>query len=107
MGVLGAFRAEALAGVIASHTEDGVAVRDADIVRKPAHVRDRTPLCRVSLQTPLTEDMTLGDTIVSVKRFMGRGADDPETRRLGPYRFATDDGTSADPENAFPGKGRQ
>ncbi len=27
------------------------------------------------------------DTIVSVKRFMGRGADDPETRRLGPYRF--------------------
>jgi molecular chaperone HscA len=27
------------------------------------------------------------DTIVSVKRFMGRGADDPETRRLGPYEF--------------------
>lgn len=27
------------------------------------------------------------DTIVSVKRFMGRGADDPETRRLGTYRF--------------------
>jgi molecular chaperone HscA len=27
------------------------------------------------------------DTIVSVKRFMGRGADDPETRRLGPYAF--------------------
>jgi molecular chaperone HscA len=32
------------------------------------------------------------DTIVSVKRFMGRGADDPETRRLGPYRFAADRG---------------
>jgi len=32
------------------------------------------------------------DTILSVKRFMGRGADDPETRRLGPYRFATDQG---------------
>jgi len=32
------------------------------------------------------------DTIVSVKRFMGRGADDPETRRLGPYRFAADEG---------------
>jgi molecular chaperone HscA len=32
------------------------------------------------------------DTIVSVKRFMGRGADDAETRRLGPYRFATDQG---------------
>jgi molecular chaperone HscA len=33
-----------------------------------------------------------GDTIVSVKRFMGRGAADPETRRLGPYRFATSEG---------------
>src|SRR4051812_40098527 len=27
------------------------------------------------------------ETIVSVKRFMGRGATDPETRRLGPYEF--------------------
>ena len=27
------------------------------------------------------------DTIVSVKRFMGRGASDPETKRLGPYEF--------------------
>jgi molecular chaperone HscA len=27
------------------------------------------------------------DTIVSVKRFVGRGADDPETKRLGTYRF--------------------
>jgi molecular chaperone HscA len=27
------------------------------------------------------------DTIVSVKRFMGRGANDPETHRLGPYEF--------------------
>lgn len=32
------------------------------------------------------------DTLSSVKRYMGRGADDPETRRLGPYRFATDEG---------------
>jgi molecular chaperone HscA len=32
------------------------------------------------------------DTIASVKRFMGRGADDPETRRLGPYRFASEEG---------------
>jgi molecular chaperone HscA len=29
------------------------------------------------------------DVIVSVKRFMGRGADDPETRRLGPYEFVS------------------
>src|SRR5208282_1957085 len=27
------------------------------------------------------------ETIVSVKRFMGRGADDPETLKLGPYKF--------------------
>ncbi|MBX3227454.1 MAG: Fe-S protein assembly chaperone HscA [Labilithrix sp.] len=27
------------------------------------------------------------ETIVSVKRFMGRGGDDPETQRLGPYAF--------------------
>jgi molecular chaperone HscA len=27
------------------------------------------------------------DTIVSVKRFMGRGGDDAETKRLGPYAF--------------------
>lgn len=32
------------------------------------------------------------DTIVSVKRFMGRGADDPEVLKLGPYRFATNEG---------------
>lgn len=30
------------------------------------------------------------ETIVSVKRFMGRSADDPETRRLGPYAFASE-----------------
>ena len=29
------------------------------------------------------------DTIVSVKRFMGRGADDAETRRMGPYEFVS------------------
>lgn len=32
------------------------------------------------------------DTIASVKRFMGRGASDPETRALGAYRFATAEG---------------
>ena len=29
------------------------------------------------------------DTIVSAKRFMGKGADDPETQRLGTFDFAT------------------
>ncbi|MCI0572920.1 MAG: Fe-S protein assembly chaperone HscA [Myxococcaceae bacterium] len=32
------------------------------------------------------------DTIVSVKRFMGRSPEDPETRKLGHYRFASDKG---------------
>ncbi|MBX5481936.1 MAG: Fe-S protein assembly chaperone HscA [Myxococcaceae bacterium] len=33
------------------------------------------------------------DTIISVKRFMGRSPDDPETRKLGPYRFASAPGS--------------
>jgi len=44
-----------------------------------------TPAKRGAVDAPI-------DTIVSVKRFMGRGAADPETRKLGPYRFATDEG---------------
>ncbi len=32
------------------------------------------------------------DTIASAKRFMGRGADDPETRRMGAHRFASSEG---------------
>ncbi len=35
------------------------------------------------------------DTIVSVKRFMGRGADDAETRRMGPYEFVSPDAGGA------------
>ncbi|RLB46171.1 MAG: Fe-S protein assembly chaperone HscA [Deltaproteobacteria bacterium] len=31
-------------------------------------------------------------TIASAKRLMGRGADDPETKRLGSYRYASDEG---------------
>ncbi len=34
------------------------------------------------------------DTIVSVKRFMGRGSADPETLRLSPYKFASGDSGS-------------
>jgi molecular chaperone HscA len=40
---------------------------------------------RLAQQRALTQPK---ETIVSVKRFMGRGANDPETRRLGPYEFA-------------------
>ncbi|MBM4379827.1 MAG: Hsp70 family protein, partial [Deltaproteobacteria bacterium] len=32
------------------------------------------------------------DTIVSVKRFMGKSLSDPETRKLGAYRFAGENG---------------
>jgi molecular chaperone HscA len=32
------------------------------------------------------------DVVISVKRFMGKSADDPEARRLSPYKFATDTG---------------
>jgi len=32
------------------------------------------------------------DTIASAKRFMGRGANDPETRLMGAYRFASSEG---------------
>ncbi len=39
-----------------------------------------TPAARLAPEHPR-------ETIISVKRFMGRGADDPETRRLGPYEF--------------------
>ena len=59
--------------------------------------------CRASCTTTRDGDVVVGaaraaraaehprDTIVSVKRFMGRGADDPETRRLGPYEFVDAD----------------
>ncbi len=39
-----------------------------------------TPAMRLAPEHPR-------ETIVSVKRFMGRGSDDPETKRLGPYEF--------------------
>ena len=46
------------------------------------------------------------DTIVSVKRFMGRGADDPETRRLGPYEFASPEPGEANTVRFRVGEGR-
>jgi molecular chaperone HscA len=74
-----------------------------------AHVVDGRPVCITDCNlSPLLPsvvhygvhgDVVVGDeararavahpreTLVSVKRFMGRGADDAETRRLGPYDF--------------------
>ena len=46
------------------------------------------------------------DTIVSVKRFMGRGADDPETRRLGPYEFVAAEPAPRANSRALQGGGR-
>jgi molecular chaperone HscA len=46
-----------------------------------------TPAARLAADHPR-------ETIVSVKRFMGRGADDPETKQLGPYEF--DDAKTTD-----------
>jgi molecular chaperone HscA len=46
------------------------------------------------------------ETIVSVKRFMGRGADDPETRRLGPYEFAEPEGEREAKSVRFAVRGR-
>lgn len=45
-----------------------------------------TPIVGVLAKARATEAPR--ETIVSVKRFMGRGADDPETLRMGPYQFA-------------------
>ena len=57
---------EALLPSVVAYLRDGVVVgRDA---KKEAALHPR-------------------ETIVSVKRFMGRGANDPETRALGPYLF--------------------
>ena len=76
-----------------------------------AYVRDGRPTCITdcngaallpSVVYYANEGVVVGDTarreaadhpretIVSVKRFMGRGADDDETRRLGPYEFASE-----------------
>jgi len=71
-----------------------IAIRDCDdLVLVPSVVhygRDRTVIVGPRAQALAAEFPE--DTIVSVKRFMGRGADDPETRRMGPYRFATTEG---------------
>ena len=48
MGVLGAFRAEALAGVIASHAADGMAVRDADIGKLQVFLEQKIVLQKLS-----------------------------------------------------------
>ena len=48
MGVLGAFRAEALGGVIASHATEGASVRDADIGKLQVFLEQKIVLQKLS-----------------------------------------------------------
>jgi molecular chaperone HscA len=76
---------------LVAYVRDGrpVAIKDCDQeVLLPSVVQYETPGRPVvgRLAKASAADHAEG-TIVSVKRFMGRGGDDPETRRLGPYTF--------------------
>jgi molecular chaperone HscA len=75
-------------------TGQPVVVRDCDDIALVPSVVHYTPegavlVGRKALDRALDAPR---DTIASVKRLMGRGADDPETRRLGSLRFATTTG---------------
>jgi molecular chaperone HscA len=75
-------------------TGEPVAVRDCDnepLVPSVVHYAKDGRVLVGKDAASLAERFPV-DTIVSVKRFMGRGADDPETRRMGPYRFEGDTG---------------
>jgi molecular chaperone HscA len=71
-----------------------IAISDCEgntLVPSVVHYREDRTLVVGQKAKELAADFP-ADTIVSVKRFMGRGADDPETRRMGPYRFASSSG---------------
>ena len=64
-----------------------VAIKDCDqrsLLPSVVHYGEQ-PVVGVAAQRLAAEHPR--ETIVSVKRFMGRGGDDPETKRLGPYEF--------------------
>jgi len=68
--------------------ERPVTVRDCDraaLVPSVVHYGDGGVVVGRNAQLRAAEHPR--ETIVSVKRFVGRGGDDPETRRLGPYAF--------------------
>jgi len=71
--------------------ERPVAILDCDmaaLVPSVVHYGDRGEIV-VGIDAARRAAAHPRETIVSVKRFMGRGADDPETRRLGPYEFVS------------------
>ncbi len=86
-------------GIDLGTTNSLVAYVQQRAARRDRRLRSARRSCRASCRTgPTARSSSAGaraalaaehprDTIVSVKRFMGRGADDPETRRLGPYEF--------------------
>ena len=80
-------------------TGEPVTLRDCDddaLVPSVVHYARRRPRARRAATRCALAEQFPEDTIVSVKRFMGRGADDAETRRLGPYRFATEQGAGGE-----------
>src|SRR5262249_24021797 len=69
--------------------ERPVTVKDCDqaaLVPSVVHYGDRGEIV-VGKNAQLRAAEHPRETIVSVKRFMGRGGDDPETKKLGPYAF--------------------
>jgi molecular chaperone HscA len=76
---------------IVARMRDGVpvAIRDCDqeALVPSAVFYDRAGRVVVGREALRMAAAEPAHTIVSVKRFMGRGADDPETRRLGTYDF--------------------
>jgi hypothetical protein len=85
MGVLGAFRAEALAGVIASHATDGASVQDAEIVKLQVFLEQKIVL------------QTLSDYGVSAEEAMAkiRAMNDRELHRLAALTDKAAEGTDS------------
>jgi hypothetical protein len=85
MGVLGAFRAEALAGVIASHATDGASVQDAEIVKLQVFLEQKIVL------------QTLSDYGVSAEEAMAkiRAMSDRELHRLAALTDKAAEGTDS------------
>src|ERR1700722_17394220 len=78
---------------LVAYVSDGrpVAIKDCDqevlLPSVVAYGEQATPV--VGRLAKVSASMHPRETIVSVKRFMGRGGDDPETKRLGPYEFVS------------------
>jgi hypothetical protein len=85
MGVLGAFRAEALAGVIASHATDGASVQDAEMVKLQVFLEQKIVL------------QTLSDYGVSAEEAMAkiRAMNDRELHRLAALTDKAAEGTDS------------